>query len=156
MPLLKLMRLAEEMGIEPNALIESTEQRENERTVYSMSYPAFRGELEFDLNISFGGEAFTRKAKVVYEHTTEWEYFDLRKQQPFKGRAGTGYHIEILAVPEEYDDDDQPMEGKPYWVRLDDLTHEDVVPHQLCSRPSTGSARPRIPSDEGWLRRKER
>jgi hypothetical protein len=125
------MKLAKDLGIEPNDLIESTELQETERSQYSMRYPAFRGELEFDITIAFAGQSFTRKPKVVYEHTPERAYFDERKQALYEGRNGTMYHLEILAVPEVYDDDDQPMEGKPYWLKMDDITHDDVVPNQM-------------------------
>jgi hypothetical protein len=123
------VKLAKEMGIEPNDLIESTELEETESSRYSMRYLAFRGDLEFDMTIAFLGQSGTRKAKVVYEHTPEWEYFDERKQAPYEGRGGTIYHLEIVAVPEEYDGDHQPMDGKPW--------------------QSTRSARWKMPSDDG-------
>ena len=131
MPMLKLMKLAKDMGVDPDALIESTEQHEHQRMDYSMRFPGFRGELEFDMTIAFLERSITRRAKVGFEHTPEWEYFDLRKQTPYVGREGTGYHIELRAVPEEYDGDDNPIEGKPYWVQIDDITKDDIVPHEM-------------------------
>jgi hypothetical protein len=100
-----------------------------------MRNPGFRGELELDMTIGFLERSITRKAKVVYEHTPDWEYFDLRKQAPYVSRGGSGYHVEVLAVPEEYDDDDNPIDGKAYWVRLDDLTKDDIVPNEMFDAP---------------------
>lgn len=55
-------------------------------------------------------------------------HWDTRKRAPFKGWAGSAYHIEVAAVPEEYDDDDNTIEGTPYWIRLEDITQNDVLP----------------------------
>lgn len=67
MPMLKLLKLAKDMGVESNDLIEATERDETERSRYSMRYPGFRGELEFDMTIAALGQSITRKAKVVYD-----------------------------------------------------------------------------------------
>jgi hypothetical protein len=129
MPLLKLMKLAQEMGLDANAVIEKTEQEESELSRYSIRYPGFRGELEFDLTISFLGNAVTRKAKVVFEHTPEWPYFDLNKRAEFKGWHGTCYHVEVAAVPESDHEDGTTTFGTPYWVHLEDIAQSDVLPH---------------------------
>jgi hypothetical protein len=56
----------------------------------SFKYPGFKGELPFDLTFTFLGKSVTRKAKVVYEHTPEWPYSDLRKQARRRtARAGS-------------------------------------------------------------------
>lgn len=129
MPLLKLMKLAQKMGLDANAVIEKTEAEEDERSRYSMRYPGFRGELEFDLTIAFLGNTVTRKAKVVYEHTPEWSYFDLNKRAEFTGWHGTCYHIEVAAVPEQDHEDGTTTLGDLYWVHLEDITQNDVLPH---------------------------
>lgn len=41
------------------------------------------------------------------------------------------YHIELMTVPEDDDDNDKPIEGKSYWVKMDDITHDDIVPSQM-------------------------
>jgi hypothetical protein len=72
-----------------------------------------------------------RKAKVVYEHTPEWEYYDLRKKEPYTGWASSSYHIEVAAVPEEQDDDGNTTAGTPYWVRMDDITRDNILPNDV-------------------------
>jgi len=129
MPLTKLLNLAKAMGLDANAVIEKTEADEDEQSRYSMRYPAFRGELEFDLTVSLLGNSVTRKAKVVYAHTPEWPYYDLHKQAEFKGWAGTCYHIEVQAVPERDHEDGSTTLETPYWVQLEDITQNDVLPH---------------------------
>ena len=67
---------------------------------------------------------------MVYEHTPEWEYWDLRKKAPYVGWEGSSYHIEVAAVPEEHHRDGVTL-GEPYWVRMDDITRDDVLPHEV-------------------------
>src|SRR5262245_44168317 len=130
-PLLKLMKLAQKMGLDANAVIEKTEEEENELSRYSMRHPGFRGELEFDLTISFLGSTVTRKAKVVYEHTPEWAYFDWNKRAEFTGWHGTAYHIEVAAAPQQDHEDGTTTFETPYWVHLEDLAHNDVLPFEM-------------------------
>ena len=131
MSMLKLLKLAKQMDVDADALITATEQEEHERERHSMNFPAFRGELGFDLTFELVGKRITRKAKVVFEHTPEWQYFDLRKKAPFTGCASSMWHLEIAAIPEDHQQDGTVVHGKPYWIRLDDVTHEDVLPHEL-------------------------
>src|SRR5215468_6309776 len=67
-----LLTLAKKMGINPDEMIRKTEQEERALRNYSFKYPAFKGELPFDLTLTFLGKSVTRKAKLVYEHTPEW------------------------------------------------------------------------------------
>ena len=69
-------------------------------------------------------------AKVIYEHTPKWPYYDLRKQAEFTGWEGTQYHIELQAVPEEHHDDGTVTFGTPPWIDMTDLTEDDVLPHE--------------------------
>ena len=92
-------------------MIRKTEQENDALSDYSFRYPAFKGELPFDLTFTFLGKSVTRKAKVVYEHTPEWPYYDLRKQAVFTGWESSHYHIELAAVPEVYDSDDTVTGG---------------------------------------------
>lgn len=131
MSLYSLLEVAKKMGVDADATIRATEHRETERMRYSLDRPAFRGEMEFDLTFTLLGKSVTRKAKIVYAHTPEWEYWDLHKNAPFKGWSGSSWHLELAAVPEEYDEDDNPIEGMPYWVELEDLIKEDVLPHDI-------------------------
>ena len=77
------------------------------------------------------GKRVTRKAKVVYAHTPEWEYYDLRKRAPYVGWDSSSYHLEVLAIPEEFHDDGTVTEGTPHWERLGDIIADDVLPHEM-------------------------
>jgi hypothetical protein len=112
MQLWSLLTLAKKMGVDADETIRATEVAEHQLLEHSMRFPAFKGELEFDLTIAFLGKTVTRKAKVVYEHTPEWEYYDLRKKALFTGWGGSSWHVE---VPEESDGDGNFVEGEPYW-----------------------------------------
>jgi hypothetical protein len=97
---------------------------------YSHKWPAFKGEVEFDMTFEFLGQRVTRRAKVQYEHTPEWEYFDLKKRAPYVGWQGTSYQLEIQAVPQEYHDDGTMTLGAPQWASMSDLTGDNVLPHE--------------------------
>jgi len=135
----QLLALAEKLGIDAKAIIEEAMKtieadvewaKGREHRDYSHKWPAFKGALEFDMTFEFLGQRVTRKAKVVYEHTPAWEYFDLRKRAPYVGSEGTMYHLEILALPQEYHDDGSVTFGEPYWVEMPDLLGDDVLPHE--------------------------
>ena len=86
--------------------IRAAEQEERELLDYSQKFPGFRGEIEFDWTVAFLGQSVTRKARVVYSHTPDWEYFDLIKNAPYKGWDSSSYRIEMQAVPvEDWDGD---------------------------------------------------
>jgi hypothetical protein len=80
------------MGIETNSVITATEQEERRLLDYSHKFPGFRG--EFDWTVAFIGGSVTRKERVVYSHTPEWEYFDLHKNAPYAGWNSSSYRIE--------------------------------------------------------------
>jgi hypothetical protein len=125
-----LLTLAKKMGVDSDEMIRRTEQEEQALHDYSFNYPGFKGELHFDLTFTFLGKSVTRKAKVVYEHTPEWPYYDLRKQAEFTGWDSYHYHIELQAVPEEHHDDRTITFGTPRWVEMTDLVSDDVLPHE--------------------------
>ena len=126
-----LLTLAKKMGIDPDEMIRKTEQEERALRNYSFKYPAFKGELPFDLTLTFLGKSVTRKAKLVYEHTPEWPYYDLRKQAKFTGWESSHYHIELAAVPEVYESDDTVTEGESDWFQTEDITRDGVVPQEV-------------------------
>jgi hypothetical protein len=91
---------------------------------------SFKGELHFDLTFTLLGKSVTRKAKVVYEHTPEWPYYDLRKQAEFKGWGSTRYHIELAAVPEVYESDGW-KKAAPEWFQTEDMVHGGVLTEEI-------------------------
>ena len=125
----ELLKLAESLGADPDEVIRAAEQEERELLDYSQKFPGFRGEIEFDWTVAFLGQSVTRKARVVYQHTPDWEYFDLLKDAPYKGWDSSSYRVEMQAVPvEDWDGDGNPIPGTPYWVSLSDITDNDVLP----------------------------
>jgi hypothetical protein len=126
-----LLDLAKKMGVDPDEMIRKTEQEERVRSDWSWKHPAFRGELPFDLTLTFLGQNVTRKAKLIYEHTPEWPYYDQLKQEEYTGWEGTKYHIELAAVPQEYHDDGTMTEGEPEWFHAEDITHDGVLPDKV-------------------------
>jgi hypothetical protein len=125
----ELMKLAESLSVNPDDVIRAAEQDERQQLDYAHKYPGFRGELEFDWTVAFLGQSVTRKARVVYSHTPEWEYFDLHKNAPYTGWDSSSYRVEMQAEPVESWDGDTPIPGTPYWVSLEDITENDVLPN---------------------------
>jgi hypothetical protein len=65
----------------------------------------------------------------VYSHTPDWEYFDLIKNALYDSSS---YRIEMQAVPvEDWDGDGGPIPVTPYWVSLEDITQNDVLPNEV-------------------------
>ena len=128
----QLMKIAESLGADPDETIRAAEQEERELLDYSQKFPGFRGEIVFDWTVAFLGQSVTRKARVAYQHTPDWEYFDLLKNAPYKGWDSSSYRIEMQAVPvEDWDGDGEPIAGTPYWASLEDITQNDVLPNEV-------------------------
>jgi hypothetical protein len=126
----ELLKLAESLKVDPDDVIRAAEQEERQLLDYSHKFPGFRGELEFDWTVAFLGQSVTRKARVVYQHTRDWEYFDLHKNAPYTGWDSSSYRVEVQAVPvEDWDGEGNPIPGTPYWVSLEDITQNDVLPN---------------------------
>jgi hypothetical protein len=71
-----------------------------------------------------------RPATMAYHHTPEWEYFDLHKNAPYTGWGSSSDQVEVQAEPiEDWDGDGKSIPGEPYWVPLNDIIEEDVLPH---------------------------
>jgi hypothetical protein len=115
-PMTRLMALAQEMGIDAKALIEDTEQQEDERRRYSGEFPGFEGVIEFDLTVEMFGQRVTRKARADYNYTPPWPYYDTRKQAVYEGWHGSSMGFEFLNVPEKDGD-----LGDPTWEKFDIL-----------------------------------
>jgi hypothetical protein len=74
------------------------EEEELERFRHSEKCPAFEGTLEFDVKIELLGKSVTRKARVIWQYTPEWEYYDLNRHCLMRGFPGDQMHAEILKV----------------------------------------------------------
>jgi hypothetical protein len=128
----ELMNLAKGMGIDPTEMIRSLEKKDDDLWTYSNRNPGFQGELEFDLTIEAAGKRVTRRAKVVYTHTPEWEYFDERKKAPYTGWESSNFHLEVLAVPPDAGDDrERTILDRPYWTKLEDLQRDEIISREI-------------------------
>ena len=77
------------------------------------------------------GRKVTRKAKIVYTHTPEWECWDRLKQAPYTRWASSSWLIELHAVPQEQDEEGNFVDLEPYWMRLEELTRDDIIPTEI-------------------------
>jgi len=127
----ELLDLAKRMGVDHAAMIRSLEQEDDERWMYSHRNPGFEGELEFDLVLELLGRRVTRKAKIVYTHTPDWEYWDQLKHAPYTGWGGSTWRIKLQAVPQEQDDEGNWIDLKSYWMDLEELTRDDIIPTEV-------------------------
>src|SRR4029450_3304268 len=128
----ELLKLAKSISVDPNEVIRAAEQEERQLLDSSHKFPGFRGKLKFDLTVAFLGQSVTRKARVVYSHTPEWEYFDLHKNEPYTGWGGSSYRGEGRAGPGgDWDGEGKPIPGTPYWASLEDITENDVLPNDF-------------------------
>ena len=75
------------------------------------------------------GKSVTRKAKLVYEHTPEWPYFDLRKQAEFTGWESSSFHLELAAVPEVCENDG--TEAAAEWFETHEIARNGVLSEEM-------------------------
>jgi hypothetical protein len=85
---------------------------------------AFHGEIPFTIIFQLFGKTVKRKAKVVFSHTPEGEFYDLEAKGLVTNDAFRGtYHLEVLAVRSRGDYPKVP----PHWVEMGDLAQDDVL-----------------------------
>jgi hypothetical protein len=141
----QLLDLAGKLDVDVGATISATEKLHSTkafledyeaRSSYSEKYPAFSGHLEFELEFRLLGQVVTRKARVVYEHTPDWAYFDLIKKTAMFGLERLLMWIEVLAIPEretefgKYAASRADADFLPRWTKLD-LFEEGVLPEAI-------------------------
>lgn len=104
---------------------------ERERWEYSEKYPAFKGDLDCDIKLEILGLQLTRRFRVQFEHTPEWEYWDLNKGAPYEGWAFTSTHFQVEAVPEDWTgetaDDAKLIYLAPVWTSIGELAQDGVL-----------------------------
>lgn len=94
---------------------------------------AFSGIVEFDFTMGFLGKSITRKARVRYDHTPSWAYFDAQTslEVTAPGEAGS-YAFEVQSINEgvvHYTGDDAMERGRTlrrkheaHWEPCNELT----------------------------------
>jgi len=139
----KLIELAQKLGVDvadiaaklPGKKTRPAPWRTPEgqaRWNHSHNYPAFKGVIEFDLEIGMLGKKVTRKARVTYTYTPEWEYFDLQQNRVMEGWAGDSMTFDVLAVPEievwvTKEGQRESTRMGPEWTRVSDLLQIGVI-----------------------------
>lgn len=63
---------------------------------YSDVHPGFTGHLAFDLELVLLGHLIKRKARLIYQHTPDWAYFDLVQKRVMFGWEQTKMRFEVL------------------------------------------------------------
>jgi hypothetical protein len=154
MELLALLKLAQKMGVDAEALAETVEREENARFRYSEDFPAFVGRIEFDFMVEVFGKRVTRKVRADYTYTPEWRYWDLKKNAEHEGWSGSSIKAEFLTVPEEDNGDIGESEWKEadllaidaVWNTVEDTIEEqckveDAERRRLAAQSAVSSAR---------------
>jgi hypothetical protein len=143
-----LLALAEKLGIDVHAIVDDVrehghgmesvlEAEELELHRHSDAHPAFSGIIEFDLTFELFGKRVTRKAKLGYTFTPEWEYFDTEKNALHVGWAMSRMGLHVLTAPEECrgDEPDEPVnvddDEKPRWVKFGDIFETGLLPRTV-------------------------
>jgi hypothetical protein len=143
-----LLRLAEKLGMDSRSIIRRAEQEErwawsfceeSEKADYrpTMWEPAFTGTIEIDLTLSAFGIECVRKARVNWEWTPEWPYFDLRTKRVVEVLARGGFGLEIWAVPGTEILDMTPAgkweatKDNPSWIDANWLIRDGVLPSTI-------------------------
>lgn len=114
----------------------------------------FRGEIPIELEIELLGERSRRKAKIVYDYSPAWDYWDVESQSERSGTAEGSIGISVLADPEATGFFG-PYEDGPYWLPLgivapgvlseaqraeiDDLIEEDIRRQDRANRNCNNS-----------------
>ena len=63
-----LLNLAKKMGVDPGEMIRKTEQENDALSDYSFRYPAYKGELPFDVTFTFLGKSVTSGQSDLRAH----------------------------------------------------------------------------------------
>jgi len=120
---------------------------------WAMKNPGFSGTIEFSVAITVLDKTTVRKARLEYEYTPEWEYFDLKKQALYVGSALSTTTLLMLTAPEEgLAERSGSTDEKPEWVQMGDLSRmltlnaweaiEDLIEKRCWGRTPRGEGLP--------------
>jgi hypothetical protein len=141
----QLLRLARKVGVDVAAIIEQAtregkwpesyyEAVEAEAHRHALKHPGFMGATEFEIAFEALGVKCVRKARVTWERTPHWPYYDLHKRSVVTMPAGGGMGLEIWAIPDEIAWRPTPKgswkksKGEPAWVKVNALLDEGILP----------------------------
>ena len=122
--------MALKLGINlPEILNNAKEEERLEQWRHADQHPGFDDAIEFDIEMEMLGLRFTRRAKIEFQYTPEWEYFDLVKNKAYVGNWSSSLCLWLYAVPDNPGMENDP----PSWVRVD-LLEEGVLPTAVWDR----------------------
>jgi hypothetical protein len=102
------------MGVDPDEMIEKTEQKERALWDYTSKYLAFKGELLFDLTITLRGKSVTT----------------ICESRPIS-RARTALSTTSnLQLFQKYESDGW-REAAPEWFKAEDMVHNGVLTEEI-------------------------
>jgi hypothetical protein len=95
----------------------------------------FKGEIPFELTLRLWGKTVKRKAKVVFAHAPDGQYYCTGSKTLKESIISTRWHIEVLTVPRDW----AVPKGKPRWVNVDGLIEPGVLSDEAWTRFSMRS-----------------
>lgn len=140
----QLLALCKKLGVNVPSVIDQSkkgatgleaflEADEIERWHFSEKNPGFAGTIEFDLSIEMLERKFVRPARVTWEYTPAWEYYDLKLGRVFEGWPCSTRKLEILAtdraaIKPRSKEKGRRARKKQSWVDARVLLGDEVMP----------------------------
>lgn len=128
-----LLDLATKLGVDVAEKLKVTDYDFSD-----LNHFPFNGVVEFDLTFGLLGKQVTRKARVNYEHSPAWAYFDEASGGERLGTEGYSFALEVQAVHEPTTTMSTTVRGRTVykhfpttWEKCDDLTELGVLSEEM-------------------------
>jgi hypothetical protein len=138
----ELLSLAEKLKIDianvtdksaPALTTSTCRDHEVERVPLFDAKTGFEGTLDFELKIELFGRLVTRRARVVWKNTPDWEFYDMELRRLVLGSGYSHIRMEVL-IPPDPEVDFVSVDGvarkepcAPVWTDLE-LLEEGLLP----------------------------
>lgn len=93
--------------------------------------PAFSGTVNFQIKLDMLGRSGIREAKIKYECTPEWPYWNKLTGRETNKREQARFSLWLLAVPDPRQEFDHPEDAEPVWVQVRELIEDGILPHEM-------------------------
>lgn len=130
-----LLDLATKLGVD---IAEKLKATDYDFSGFDQGAFPFKGVVEFDLTFGLLGKQVTRKARVNYEHSPAWAYFDAASGGERLGTEGYSYTLEVEAVHTPTTTMSTNVRGRTVykhfpttWEKCDDLTEIGVLSEEM-------------------------
>lgn len=100
---------------------------EFDRYVHSHRCPGFDSVIKCKLAWEIFGQRIERDARIAFECSPNWTYYDLKKKALFTGWGSTSYTVEVHV---RFSDDDGKRRSK--WISAD-VMHEGIWSERLSN-----------------------